>query len=699
MAESLLAAYTRYLEENIQSLVDQFLEDSAGLGYPVASKADLWRQTMNQLVGFLVVFLSSVNPIKSVSTPSVISEKPLGPGAEAARYYRKEGGKFKDYFMLLKLLRQLFLAQFFKCGAITNASGPELALVNLFFDRYEYAAAVTWLAEEKSFALRRLKEARKFNLQERKRYSTIFSRMIEPAFVVDHELRIVDVNLAFEDFFGTSDRQQIGLSCAEVIGSNACKRCTLEETIRQKTSFSNVEISLPVRVVDSQGVLKEETKHVLVAGTSLGDFSDEFAGGIVILQDITEKKKIEKALHESEKKYRSLVENVPDVTWRTTEEGNYIFVSSNIEKICGHTLNELQGLNKFALIHPDEVEEVRAAYERLLSDDQIFDARYRSKKKDGEWVWVHDRASSVNEFDGQRYVDGVLWDITELKQVEEELDEYRCWLEELVDERTEDLYLSNEKLKQEIVERQQVEQKLMKMAFKLKRSNAELEQFAHVASHDLKEPLMLIVAFCDRLINRYRENLDERGREYVDRIMKAARQLQKLVDGLLQLSRISTSAKPFEHLDVTSLVREVVGDLGELINQEGGRVEIGELGDLNGDEVQIRQLFQNVIANAIKYRREEVEPLINIHGKVVGENFIEIMVEDNGMGFDEKDMYRIFHPFERLDSGKKSEGSGIGLTTCEKIVTRHGGEITARSVLGKGTTFIIRLPIQQKKIT
>jgi light-regulated signal transduction histidine kinase (bacteriophytochrome) len=264
----------------------------------------------------------------------------------------------------------------------------------------------------------------------------------------------------------------------------------------------------------------------------------------------------------------------------------------------------------------------------------------------------------------------------------------------MVDERTEEMSRINRKLKKEISERRRVEKELIRLTASLKQSNAELEQFAYVTSHDLKEPLMLITAFAERLQLRYSEKLDARGRGYLGRIVKAAGKLRELIDALLELSRVSTSHRPFERLELQRLVREVLDDLEECIRSSGARVEVVDLPDLNGDEVQIRQLFQNLISNALKYRRRETVPEVSISGRLAEEGYCEITITDNGIGLSADDVEKIFEPFVRLHGSEVYEGSGMGLTTCRKIVARHGGEIKAFSRPGQGAVFVIRLPIR-----
>ncbi len=257
----------------------------------------------------------------------------------------------------------------------------------------------------------------------------------------------------------------------------------------------------------------------------------------------------------------------------------------------------------------------------------------------------------------------------------------------------------------DISQQKRAEKEQVRYAADLERSNRELEQFAYVTSHDLQEPLRKIRTFGDRLEMKCSEQLDETGRECVLRMQSAAARMQTLIEGLLILSQVTTRGKEFEPVDLTEVVREVVSDLEVQIEQAGGRVEVGKLPAIQGDAVQIRQLMQNLIGNALKFRRVDEPPVVKVHGRFVegreqrrpggsaADESCRILVEDNGIGFDEKYMERVFGIFQRLHPRDVYEGTGIGLAICRKIVERHRGSITARSELGKGTTFEVVLPV------
>ncbi len=234
----------------------------------------------------------------------------------------------------------------------------------------------------------------------------------------------------------------------------------------------------------------------------------------------------------------------------------------------------------------------------------------------------------------------------------------------------------------------------------LQLSNRELEQFASVASHDLQEPLRKIEAFGDRLSTRCRDSLSEQGVEYLDRILTSASRMRTLINDLLSYARVASRAQPFTKVDCTRLVNEVVGDLESRITEVDGQVNYDSLPTIDADPTQLRQVFQNLISNALKFHQPEVPPRIEIAAEQVtapsGTNMVRFSVRDNGIGFDEIYLDRIFEVFQRLHGRAEYEGTGIGLAICRKIIERHGGSITAQSQPGAGSTFLITLPAEQE---
>ncbi|MBX3011448.1 MAG: PAS domain-containing protein [Caldilineaceae bacterium] len=235
---------------------------------------------------------------------------------------------------------------------------------------------------------------------------------------------------------------------------------------------------------------------------------------------------------------------------------------------------------------------------------------------------------------------------------------------------------------------------------KLEASNRELEEFAYVASHDLQEPLRKIMTFGDRLRNKYSATLDEVGQDYLARMQSAAARMQALISDLLNLSRVSTRGHPLERVELTEVVSEILKDLEASMEQQNGTVVIAALPTVTADPVQMRQLFQNLIGNALKFHAPDRAPLVKVASQPPADpasNYAmcTITVEDNGIGFAEKYLDRIFQPFQRLHGVQSYEGTGMGLAICRRIVERHGGNITAKSQPGVGTTFLVSLPAVQ----
>lgn len=237
----------------------------------------------------------------------------------------------------------------------------------------------------------------------------------------------------------------------------------------------------------------------------------------------------------------------------------------------------------------------------------------------------------------------------------------------------------------------------------LKQSNNELQEFAFVASHDLKEPLRKIQTFGGILQRKAENELSTENAEYLERILKSARRMQALIDDILALARVTMKGNPFETVPMTELVTSIVADMEVNIEASGGRVAVENLPPVVGDPSQMRQLFQNLLANALKFHKPDIAPMVHIRGgfeiSPVGEPVVHLMVSDNGVGFGPEYAEKIFEMFEQVDETRRKEGTGIGLAICRKIIQRHGGTLRAESVLGEGATFHIYLPQRPPPVT
>jgi signal transduction histidine kinase len=260
----------------------------------------------------------------------------------------------------------------------------------------------------------------------------------------------------------------------------------------------------------------------------------------------------------------------------------------------------------------------------------------------------------------------------------EELQRSRDELDTRVQERTAELQKTNESLRIHTT--------------MLEQSNRDLEDFAYVAAHDLQEPARKIRTFADRLLSSGADNVDGKVRDYLERILRAASRMQELVLDLLKYSRLTSTPEPLTRFNLRVPLDEAVTDLSMLFEETGGKVEIGDLPVVEADRVQMRQLFQNLLGNGLKYRGEH-QPWVSVYdASSEPAPFWEIHVRDNGIGFEEAYMDKIFKPFQRLHGmNAPYQGTGMGLAICRRIVERHGGSITARSNPGEGSTFIVRL--------
>lgn len=251
-------------------------------------------------------------------------------------------------------------------------------------------------------------------------------------------------------------------------------------------------------------------------------------------------------------------------------------------------------------------------------------------------------------------------------------------------------------------------QELTLYSDELSRSNRELEEFAFVASHDLQEPLRKIQAFSDRLESMFKDELGEKGVDYIARMKNAAQRMSTLINDLLEFSRVTTRGKDFEDTDLNNVINEIIDDLEIAITESKAQISVNDMPVIKADPSQMHQLFLNLISNAVKFKREGVAPIITINFEHVHEfsdghntelEWQVITIKDNGIGFSQEYTDKIFVPFQRLHGRSQYKGTGIGLSVCRRIVERHGGTITAKSVVDEGATFIIKLPVEAELFT
>lgn len=426
------------------------------------------------------------------------------------------------------------------------------------------------------------------------------------------------------------------------------------------------------------------------------DNNGQVAEILAVGNDVTRLKLADEALRQSEERYRALFDTMTEgfalheiITGTDGRPCDYRFLDVNpaFERLTGFKREDLIGRRMLEILPPTESHWIDKYARVALTGEPVHTESFSAAL--GHWYDVYAYRTAPGRF-------AVIFsDSTDRKRMEHELRKSRDELEITVRKRTAELQLANDRLREENRERIRTEQSLRLEEARLEALNQELQDFAFTASHDLSEPLRKIKAFGDLIARRIEGFIDEVSKDYLERMQAAAARMQKLLDSLLSYSRVTTEAVPMMPTDLGSVVEEALSNLEVLIEEKGAEVEVSDLTTLEADRIQLIQLFQNLIGNALKYHREGEAPRVRIYSHKAGdeEGVYETCVEDNGIGFEDKYIDKIFLPFQRLH-GRSSvyEGVGMGLAICRKIVKRHGGDITARSKPGEGSTFIVTLP-------
>jgi two-component system sensor kinase FixL len=344
----------------------------------------------------------------------------------------------------------------------------------------------------------------------------------------------------------------------------------------------------------------------------------------------------------------------------TDRAGRIVHVNDKFCEISKFPREELLGQNHRLINSGYHSKEFFVTMWKTISAGKIWEGELRNRAKDGSLYWVNTTIVPFADTQGRPYQ-----------------------------------YVS---IRYEITQRKAAEEQLRVYADRLEYSNRDLQDFASMAAHDLQEPLRKIQAFGDRLFARYRDSLPAEAQDFLQRMLISASRMRRLIDDLLTYSRITTQAKPFAPTNLNEVLADVLSDLEVSIEQTKGVIDAHPLPTIAADAVQMRQLLQNLVSNSLKFHRPGEFPKVTVSAEVNGGSCV-LTVVDNGIGFDQKYLDRIFTIFQRLHGRQDYEGTGVGLAVCRRIVERHGGYITAESKLGEGARFLVTIPLQHAGIS
>ena len=380
------------------------------------------------------------------------------------------------------------------------------------------------------------------------------------------------------------------------------------------------------------------------------------------------------------------------------DEQRITLFNAGAERIFGYREEEAVG-QALTLLLPEGLRAGHEAHVRAFGasgDASRMMARRGEifgRRKDGS-VFPAEASISKLTFEGVRVFTVFLRDISARREAETALQRAHDQLELRVEERTAELLLKNQALELEILERQKAEEKLARQARELARSNADLEQFAYVASHDLQEPLRMVASYTQLIAKRYRGRLDADADEFIAFVVDGALRMQRLINDLLAFSRVGTRGKAFTMVAWDEVMQRVVVNLATSIEEHGADVSWEGLPILPADDTQAVLLLQNLVGNAIKFHAAGA-PRVRVTARQIDEAW-QFSVADNGIGIDPHYAERIFVIFQRLHPASEYPGTGIGLAICKKVVERHGGRIWLESTPGGGSTFHFTLPERQE---
>jgi signal transduction histidine kinase len=464
-------------------------------------------------------------------------------------------------------------------------------------------------------------------------------------------------DLGLTQLIGDS-RNILGAEPEELIGKTFGQFLKIEQGPANDGTAPSAFRNLMCRTLDG-------SRYIRISGTPLFDETGKFTAYHGIISDVTSLIEAEERAATNYRRFHEAIECIPASLMLFDSDDRLVICNSASQHFFPGAKERLAPGVTFEELLRADIESGHLWKVDMSIDDWIKQrvARHQAANTDvvgalpdGRWIQVIERPTT----DGG--VIGIRMNITEIKQKEAELQETTRQLEE--------------------------------QSRELKRSNTELEQFAYVASHDLQEPLRMVASYCQLLRRRYAEKLDQSANEFIEFAVEGATRMQRLINDLLNYSRVGRRGEAFAAVQSSELVKIALSNLQAAIADAGATVHVGELPEIAGDKTQIAQLFQNLIGNAIKFRRDE-PPVVRVSATVDGD-FAEFTVEDNGIGIEKEYVEKVFLIFQRLHDREKYSGTGIGLAIVKKVVEHHGGRVWIDSIPGQGSKFQFTLPTVQR---
>ena len=621
---------------------------------------------------------------------NLIGVADIDPEAVGYRYAREKGifttTEYQDLYNLKGLNMIIELTGLEKVAEEIHRTKP--GNVRLMGN---VAARLFWdifrIEEERIAERHRAEGARRKSEQEKE---AILNSMSEEVVYHDTELRIVWANRVARERIGLAPDELVGRHCYQVFHqlSKRCPGCPVVKA-GETGQTQDAEMTSP------------DGRILFVRGIPVRDAGGNLAGIVEVTLEITQRKRAEEAIRESEDRYRTVLEACPDPVVVYDIEGNGIYINHAFTRVFGWTREELLG-EKIDYVPEENWPETQAMINKVLAGESFSRVESRRYTKEGKILDVSISVATYLDRDGIP-VGSVhtLRDITRRKQVELALQKAHDELEQRVEERTAELARTTEQLKLELAERNRTEEALRlahrDLAIKaddLEAANEELSQYASVVSHDLKAPLRAIRNYTDFLGEDLDAALDGDQKIYFDGLKRAVLQGEELVEDLLELSQVGRQSGPTQTVDIGVFVLEVIASLG--LSPDVEVVMGNDWPTIDTDSTLLRQIFQNLIKNAVKFNHSP-RKRIEIGWRPVGEKHYELFVRDNGIGIEPRYHEQIFRVFHRLHTSKEYPGTGLGLAIVKKAASKLHGSVRLESEFGEGSTFFVALPKTQKE--